>query len=349
MDEQPRNGGEPPAEPGSRPMPSHAPPLTSKTKLSDDRTFDLERRRDQLNARVAELQWDLGGLAYEMAVRGEIHVDVLIKRARRAAGRRRRARRGRADPQAGGDRDGGSRAPTAARRTAPAPRSAGSAASRCWSRCRRTSAALGPAESRLAGARGPGARRRPQVLRHGRSHCSRHGPRSDQAHARLLRRLRAFAAQSLRRSTGCWRRARSSSSPSGSRSSRSCRRAAASACSRSTRSPRSTTSEQQAARKAAEEAAERARQAGHAVDRAGRGGDGSGLDEDHRGRRRARRRLIVCGTRGRGAIKTALLGSVSTGRAAHSARPVLIEGAALPGPVRGGAGIGDGGVSRSGR
>jgi len=58
-----------------------APPLTSKTKLSDDRTFDLKRRRDQLNARVAELQWDLGGLVYEMAVRDQIHVDVLIKRA----------------------------------------------------------------------------------------------------------------------------------------------------------------------------------------------------------------------------------------------------------------------------
>jgi hypothetical protein len=62
-------------------MPTPAPPLTSKTKLSDDRTFDLRRRRDQLNARVAELQWDLGGLTYEMAVRGEIHTEVLIKRA----------------------------------------------------------------------------------------------------------------------------------------------------------------------------------------------------------------------------------------------------------------------------
>jgi hypothetical protein len=67
------------AQPGSRPMP--APPLTSKTKLSDDRTFDLRRRRDQLNARVAELQWDLGGLVYEMAVRDQIRVDVLVKRA----------------------------------------------------------------------------------------------------------------------------------------------------------------------------------------------------------------------------------------------------------------------------
>jgi hypothetical protein len=79
MDENERNGGDPFPEPGNRPMP--APPLTSKTKLSDDRTFDLRRRRDQLNARVAELQWDLGGLAYEMAIRNEIHVEVLVKRA----------------------------------------------------------------------------------------------------------------------------------------------------------------------------------------------------------------------------------------------------------------------------
>jgi hypothetical protein len=73
------NGGDPGADSRGRPMP--APPLTSKTKLSDDRTFDLRRRRDQLNARVAELQWDLGGLAYEMSIRNEIHVEVLIKRA----------------------------------------------------------------------------------------------------------------------------------------------------------------------------------------------------------------------------------------------------------------------------
>jgi hypothetical protein len=58
-----------------------APPLTSKTKIGDDRNVDLKRRRDQLNARVAELQWDLGGLVYEMAIRNRIRVDVLIQRA----------------------------------------------------------------------------------------------------------------------------------------------------------------------------------------------------------------------------------------------------------------------------
>jgi hypothetical protein len=43
--------------------------------------MDLERRRDQLNARVAELQWDLGGLVYEMAIRDRIRVDVIVRRA----------------------------------------------------------------------------------------------------------------------------------------------------------------------------------------------------------------------------------------------------------------------------
>jgi hypothetical protein len=43
--------------------------------------IDLKRRRDQLVAKVAELQWDLGGLTYEMAVRNSIKVEVLVKRA----------------------------------------------------------------------------------------------------------------------------------------------------------------------------------------------------------------------------------------------------------------------------
>jgi hypothetical protein len=49
----------------------------------DSRTdlVDLTRRRDQLNARVAELQWDLGGLVYEMAIRDSIRVDVIVRRA----------------------------------------------------------------------------------------------------------------------------------------------------------------------------------------------------------------------------------------------------------------------------
>ncbi len=49
--------------------------------LGDELMVDLERRRDQLIARVAELQWDLGGLVYEMAIRNQVKVEVLVKRA----------------------------------------------------------------------------------------------------------------------------------------------------------------------------------------------------------------------------------------------------------------------------
>jgi hypothetical protein len=54
---------------------------TPRGGLEPELTVDLERRRDQLVARVAELQWDLGGLVYEMAVRNRIEVEVLVKRA----------------------------------------------------------------------------------------------------------------------------------------------------------------------------------------------------------------------------------------------------------------------------
>ena len=47
----------------------------------EEQLVDLERRREQLSARVAELQWDLGGLVYEMAVRNSIDVELIVKRA----------------------------------------------------------------------------------------------------------------------------------------------------------------------------------------------------------------------------------------------------------------------------
>jgi hypothetical protein len=42
---------------------------------------ELERRREELAGRVAELHWDLGGLAYEMAIRDHFRNDVLLRRA----------------------------------------------------------------------------------------------------------------------------------------------------------------------------------------------------------------------------------------------------------------------------
>jgi hypothetical protein len=55
--------------------------LPFSAPATDDSIVDLERRRAQLAARVAELQCDLGGLVYEMAIRNRIKVDVLVKRA----------------------------------------------------------------------------------------------------------------------------------------------------------------------------------------------------------------------------------------------------------------------------
>ena len=41
----------------------------------------LQRRRDALAEEVTELHWDLGGLAYEMAIRDYFRLDVLVRRA----------------------------------------------------------------------------------------------------------------------------------------------------------------------------------------------------------------------------------------------------------------------------
>jgi hypothetical protein len=47
----------------------------------EEASVDLARRRDELTARFAELQYDLGGLLYEMAIRDHVRVDVLVRQA----------------------------------------------------------------------------------------------------------------------------------------------------------------------------------------------------------------------------------------------------------------------------
>src|SRR5262249_32696354 len=42
---------------------------------------DLQRRRDRLGKELVDLQWDLGGLAYEMARRDHFRLDVLTRQA----------------------------------------------------------------------------------------------------------------------------------------------------------------------------------------------------------------------------------------------------------------------------
>jgi hypothetical protein len=87
----PPPGAPPPsAPPGVRPAPlpggtvrAGGPPPGQSLNSAHGEEFivDLKRRREQLVARVAELQWDLGGLTYEMAIRNSIRVEVLVKRA----------------------------------------------------------------------------------------------------------------------------------------------------------------------------------------------------------------------------------------------------------------------------
>ncbi len=61
------------------PVPSAAAPAT--TAPPDAARSPLQRRRDALAAEVTELHWDLGGLAYEMAIRDHFRLDVLVRRA----------------------------------------------------------------------------------------------------------------------------------------------------------------------------------------------------------------------------------------------------------------------------
>jgi hypothetical protein len=54
-------------------------PLTATPR--EEASVDLALRRDELTARFAELQYDLGGLLYEMAIRDHVRVDVLVRQA----------------------------------------------------------------------------------------------------------------------------------------------------------------------------------------------------------------------------------------------------------------------------
>ncbi|HTB71431.1 MAG TPA: zinc ribbon domain-containing protein [Solirubrobacteraceae bacterium] len=73
-----REGRESPASPAAA---AHvAGPPVSPPSLGDERS-ELRRRRDALAEQVTELHWDLGGLAYEMAIRDHFRLDVLVRRA----------------------------------------------------------------------------------------------------------------------------------------------------------------------------------------------------------------------------------------------------------------------------
>jgi hypothetical protein len=73
----PPQGAGPNAAAAAPPIPSN--PLSAPS--GNEPSVDLTRRRDELRTRFAELQCDLGGLVYEMAIRDHILVDVLVRRA----------------------------------------------------------------------------------------------------------------------------------------------------------------------------------------------------------------------------------------------------------------------------
>jgi hypothetical protein len=64
----------------STPPATASPPLAPPTPEDAGRS-ELRRRRDLLAEQVTELHWDLGGLAYEMAIRDHFRLDVLVRRA----------------------------------------------------------------------------------------------------------------------------------------------------------------------------------------------------------------------------------------------------------------------------
>lgn len=66
-----------------------APPAPAATPASNGAgppeqaaaSEELRRRRDALSRSFADLQWDLGGIAYEMASRDHFRLDVLTRQA----------------------------------------------------------------------------------------------------------------------------------------------------------------------------------------------------------------------------------------------------------------------------
>jgi hypothetical protein len=67
----------PPALAPGTPQPS----LLAPAPTPEPERSELRRRRDALAEQVTELHWDLGGLAYEMAIRDHFRLDVLVRRA----------------------------------------------------------------------------------------------------------------------------------------------------------------------------------------------------------------------------------------------------------------------------
>ena len=66
--------------PPTTPLRPPKPPATP-APATTPQDSELARRRSALAEEVTELHWDLGGLAYEMAIRDHFRLDVLVRRA----------------------------------------------------------------------------------------------------------------------------------------------------------------------------------------------------------------------------------------------------------------------------
>ncbi len=77
-----QNGAHPPGpstatDPGGAVLPAGGLPAATLTNSMSE----LRQRQVELAERVATLTWDLGGLAYEMAIRDHYRLDVLARKA----------------------------------------------------------------------------------------------------------------------------------------------------------------------------------------------------------------------------------------------------------------------------
>jgi hypothetical protein len=77
---RPLNGSSPTARP---PAAGPAAGLVAPGGGAEVAPADLLERRQALARELAELQWDLGGLAYEMAIRNHFRPDVIMRVAAR--------------------------------------------------------------------------------------------------------------------------------------------------------------------------------------------------------------------------------------------------------------------------
>jgi hypothetical protein len=72
-----------PAQPAGAASVPGAPPPVPPAPATAPPVVDLHARRRELAQELADRQWDLGGMTYEMAIRDHFRLDVLVMHAAR--------------------------------------------------------------------------------------------------------------------------------------------------------------------------------------------------------------------------------------------------------------------------